>query len=361
MRKIFLVLIFAEIFILSGGMNMSESSSAALPVNPNEGAAFSEKDLSSAVLAGGCFWGVQAFMDRVPGVARTQVGYANGRTANPTYQDVCRGDTGHAEAVYVWYDTTKTSLRTLLTAYFSIIDPTSLNRQGNDSGAQYRTGVYLTGPHAEEDRKTALEVFAAESRKYSKPLAVELEPLSSFYPAEEYHQKYLEKNPGGYCHVDFKHLEELPSGSRRYTRPSDEELRKQLTDLQYRVTQEAATEAPFSSPLDGFQETGLYVDVVTGEPLFTSLDKFDSGCGWPAFSRPIEAEAVKERTDTSHFMVRTEVRSRSGDSHLGHVFDDGPRDRGGRRYCINGAALRFIPLADLEKEGYGEYRKLFSD
>ncbi|MCR4817860.1 MAG: peptide-methionine (R)-S-oxide reductase MsrB [Fretibacterium sp.] len=338
---------------------MSGGLASALPVNPNEGIAFSEGNLSAVVLAGGCFWGVQAFMDRVPGVARTEVGYANGKTENPTYEEVCRGDTGHAEAVYVQYDTTKTSLRTILTAFFSIIDPTSRNRQGNDRGAQYRTGVYLTGPGAEEDRVIAGEVFASESKKHNKPLAVELEPLSAFYPAEEYHQKYLEKNPGGYCHVDFSHLKEIPSGSHRYVRPSDSDLKKQLTDLQYRVTQEAATEAPFSSPLDDFWEPGLYVDVVTGEPLFTSLEKFNSGCGWPAFSRPVDARALKERTDTSHSMVRTEVRSRVGDSHLGHVFDDGPSDRGGLRYCINGAALRFIPLAKLEEEGYGEYRILF--
>ena len=190
---------------------MSTNFASMLPPNPNEGVVFKEEDLASVALAGGCFWGTQAFMDRVPGVARTQVGYANGTTPNPSYQDVCRGDTGHAETVYVWYDVTKTSLRAILTAYFSIIDPTSLNHQGEDHGVQYRTGVYLTGPNVEADRTVAEEVFAVESKKHDKPLAVELKTLSAFYPAEEYHQKYLEKNPGGYCHVDFGHLEEIPS------------------------------------------------------------------------------------------------------------------------------------------------------
>ena len=180
---------------------MSGTVASMLPPNPNEGAVFKEEDLASVALAGGCFWGTQAFMDRVPGVARTQVGYANGTTPNPSYEDVCRGDTGHAETVYVWYDATKTSLRAILTAYFSIIDPTSHNRQGEDRGIQYRTGVYLTGPNMEADRAIAEEVFIAESRKHDKPLAVELKPLRVFYPAEEYHQKYLDKNPGGYCHI----------------------------------------------------------------------------------------------------------------------------------------------------------------
>ena len=335
-----------------------------LPPNPNDGLQFDSAAMREVVLAGGCFWGVQAFLDRVPGVAGTEVGYANGTTEAPTYEEVCRGDTGHAEAVRVRYDASRLTLRNLLSAFFTIIDPTAKNRQGADFGAQYRTGVYLTGPRAAEDRSVAEQVFAEEGRKHEKPLAVELEPLRSFYPAEDYHQKYLEKNPGGYCHVNFDRLKELPkdeapAARSDYARPSDEELKAKLTDLQYRVTQKSATEPAFSSPLDKHWEPGIYVDIVTGEPLFSSTDKFDSGCGWPAFSKPIDAKVVRELTDTSYGMVRSEVRSRGGDSHLGHVFDDGPKDKGGLRYCINGASLRFIPVADLDKEGYGAYKKLF--
>ena len=352
-------------FLAFGIIRPGSAEGRALPPNPNEGVNFDAKHLREIVLAGGCFWGVQAFLDRVPGVAETEVGYANGSTESPTYEQVCQGDTGHAEAVRVRYDVSRLPLEKLLTAFFSIIDPTSKNRQGADFGAQYRTGVYLTDPSAEEDRAAAERVFAVEAQKHEKPLKVELETLKSFYPAEEYHQKYLEKNRDGYCHVNFDRLGDIPEGAEPprersgYVRPSDSELRTKLTDLQYNVTQRSATEPPFSSPLDRHWEPGLYVDVVTGEPLFSSTDKFDSGCGWPAFSKPVDPEAVREREDTSHGMVRTEVRSRAGDSHLGHVFDDGPRDRGGLRYCINGAALRFIPAADLEREGYGAYKKLF--
>ena len=361
------VLLMAVFFLALGGIRMAGASGSrkGLPRNPNEGQTFDAANIREVVLAGGCFWGVQAFLDRVPGVAGTEVGYANGSTKSPTYEQVCQGDTGHAEAVRVRYDASRLPLDKLLTAFFSIIDPTSKNRQGADFGAQYRTGVYLTGPSAAEDRAAAERVFAVEAKKHEKPLSVELEPLKSFYPAEEYHQKYLEKNPGGYCHVNFDRLGDIPEGTDRpkersgYVRPSDEEIKARLTDLQYRVTQQAATEQPFSSPLDKHTEPGIYVDIVTGEPLFSSTDKFDSGCGWPAFSKPIDSEAVRELMDTSHGMVRSEVRSRAGDSHLGHVFEDGPKDKGGMRYCINGAALRFIPVADLEREGYGALKKLF--
>lgn len=299
-------------------------------------------------------------MARIPGVAETTVGYANGTTENPTYEEVCRDDTGHAETVEVLYDPEQVSLEKLLAAFFSIIDPMSKNRQGGDVGAQYRTGVYYTSP---EDRETAEKAFAEIQTKYEKPLAVELKPLVNFFIAEEYHQDYLEKNPNGYCHVDFGKLKQLDAEVRvdpkKYARPSDEELRRRLSDMQYRVTQESATEPPFGNEFYRSEEEGLYVDVATGEPLFSSRDKYDSGCGWPSFTRPVDSAAVLEKRDASHGMVREEVRSRVGDSHLGHVFDDGPKEQGGLRYCINSAALRFVPLADLEKEGYGEYRVLF--
>ena len=238
---------------------------------------------------------------------------------------------------------TKLSLEQLLVYYFMVIDPLSVNRQGNDRGIQYRTGIYYT---ADAQLPVIRAVYDREQEKAGAPLAVEVEPLHSFFSAEEYHQKYLDKNPGGYCHIP-----------RRFFSLAKEELRQRIGDLAFEVTQNAATERPFTGEYDDFFEKGLYVDIVSGEPLFTSMDKFNSGCGWPAFSKPIAREAVTEHL--SHGMIRMEVRSRKADSHLGHVFTDGPAAAGGLRYCINSASLRFIPYGELDAQGYGAYRPLF--
>ena len=311
-------------------------------------------------LAGGCFWGVEEYFSLVPGVVDAVSGYANGATENPTYDDVCWRGTGHAETVRVTYDPGQVSLRTLVEQLFAIIDPTSVNRQGNDRGVQYRTGVYYTD---EADRAIIEEVFAAEQAKLAEPIATELLPLENFYEAEEYHQDYLRKNPGGYCHVDFSSLNDLPAAApagagdaRTWEKPSDEELRERLNPMQYHVTQKAATEFAFTGEYDRHFERGIYVDVVSGQPLFSSEDKYDSGCGWPAFTRPIDDAALTRRDDRSHGMHRIEVRSSGADSHLGHVFHDGPAEAGGLRYCINSAALRFVPYDQLEAEGYGEWK-----
>ena len=266
-------------------------------------------------------------------------------------------------------------LETLARQFFRIVDPLSVNRQGNDVGSQYRTGLYYRD---EADREALAAVMAEEQKKHAKKLAVELLPLSNFYPAEDDHQDYLKKNPRGYCHIGFGSLADIdpeteaaaaramqearlppvaPAGwldRGRYAKPADAELKQRLTPKAWRVTQEAGTERPFTGRFWRHDEPGIYVDIVTGEPLFSSRDKFDSGCGWPSFSKPLDARVLTEHRDTSHGMTRTEIRSRAGDSHLGHVFPDGPRDRGGLRYCINSAALRFIPLEEMEKEGYGE-------
>lgn len=305
------------------------------------------------VLAGGCFWGVEEYFSRMPGVLETQCGYANGETANPSYREVCSGSTGHAEAVRVVYDPGKLSLDTIIGHFFKIIDPLSLNRQGNDVGRQYRTGIYYSDNSSRAYLQT---LMAQEQAMHGQPLAVELLPLENFYPAEEYHQRYLKKNPGGYCHITFESLSDLASrsGSKKYSKPAEDELRRTLDPLAFEVTQHAATERAFSGSLWDNHKPGIYVDVVTGEPLFVSSDKFDSGTGWPSFTRPINPDAVSQNEDTSHGMSRTEVRSSIGDSHLGHVFDDGPAERGGLRYCINSAALRFIPLDEMEREGYGD-------
>ena len=310
-----------------------------------------EKDI---YYAGGCFWGVEEYFSRVPGVIDTTSGYANGSTENPTYEEVCSSSTGFAETVHVRYNPGVISLRTLTSLFFEIIDPISVDRQGNDRGTQYRTGIY----YVDRNDRPILEVMLNTLQKeYQQTVAVELLPIENFYPAEGYHQDYLQKNPGGYCHIDFSSLERLevrPDGTTGL-RLSDKELKQRLTDLEYEVTQRSGTERAFSGQYWDNHEKGLYVDVVTGEPLFTSEDKFDSGCGWPSFTKPIDSMAIINRTDDSHSMHRVEVRSHQGDSHLGHVFEDGPMETGGLRYCINSASLRFIPMEYMEEEGYGTY------
>lgn len=298
---------------------------------------------------GGCFWGVQEYFSRLPGVLATRTGYANSRVADPDYKTVCTGRTGAVEAVEVAYDPAKISLEYLVECLFAIIDPFSLNRQGNDVGTQYRTGIYYDGEEEEARLKKALAFMQGLA---GRPLAVELLPLQNFYPAEEYHQDYLKKNPGGYCHIDLGKKPPLPGApdAHAWARPADDLLRKKLTPMQYAVTQEGVTEPAFSGEHWNRHEPGIYVDVVTGEPLFASSAKFDSGTGWASFTRPIGKGHVTGRVDDSHGMRRIEARSARGDSHLGHIFPDGPT---GLRYCINDAALRFIPLGEMEKEGYG--------
>lgn len=309
--------------------------------------------MAEIYLAGGCFWGAEKYIASIRGVLDTQVGYANGTTENPTYEDVCRRNTGHAETVRVVYDPNILPLDFLLSLYYEAIDPTSENRQGNDRGVQYRTGIYYTD---ESDLPAIRSSLAGLRQKLDKPVAIEVKPLENFFPAEEYHQKYLDKNPGGYCHIGrdkFKKAASAVVNPAQYRRPDKEVLRSRLTPLQYEVTQNNATEPPFQNEFWDRYKPGIYVDVTTGEPLFSSSDKFESGCGWPSFSKPIDPNVVREKDDLSHGMIRTEIRSRAGDAHLGHVFTDGPKDKGGLRYCINSAALRFIPKEEMEREGYG--------
>lgn len=340
--------------------NIAETNTSyksGLPDNPNTGVVYSESKLNTIWLAGGCFWGIEAYMARIYGVADVTVGYANGRTEDPSYEEVISGS-GHAETVQVSYDPEKVTLDQLLTYFFRVVDPTSVNKQGNDRGSQYRSGIYYQD---EADRLIIESAIAKEQKNYDKEIVTEVMPLEGYYLAEEYHQDYLEKNPNGYCHVDFKNLEEevIVIDESKYKKPSDEALKEKLTDIQYRVTQLSDTERAFSNEYWDNKEAGIYVDVATGEPLFTSLDKYDSGCGWPSFTKPIVDEVVHYDEDTKFNMVRTEVRSRAGDSHLGHVFDDGPVDKGGKRYCINSASIVFIPQNEMEAEGYGYLLSLF--
>ena len=303
--------------------------------------------MAEIYLAGGCFWGLEEYFSRIEGVEKTTVGYANGQVESTNYQLIHQTD--HAETVHLIYDEKRVSLREILLYYFRVIDPLSVNKQGNDVGRQYRTGVYYTN---QADKAVIEQVFSEQEKQLGQKIAVELEPLRHYVLAEDYHQDYLKKNPGGYCHINVNDAYQPLVDPGQYEKPTDVELKEQLTEEQYQVTQNSATERPFHNAYNATFEEGIYVDVTTGEPLFFAGDKFESGCGWPSFSRPIAREVLRYYEDKSHGMERIEVRSRSGNAHLGHVFTDGPEATGGLRYCINSAALRFIPKEKMEAEGY---------
>ena len=324
-------------------------------------------------LAGGCFWGLEAYMERVDGVVDAISGYANGNpnVKDPSYEQVIAGS-GHAETVKVVYDADKIDLETVLKYYFRVIDPTSLNKQGNDRGVQYRTGIYYTDAADKAIIDRALQQLKG---KYSQKIVVEEKPLANFALAEEYHQDYLAKNPNGYCHIDLSLADDKvqASGSsgtkklteattvqqaldpKRYANFDKNALKNTLTKSQYDITQKSGTERAFSHEYDHLFAPGIYVDVVSGEPLFLSTHKYDSGCGWPSFWQPIAPQVITEHKDMAFNMMRTEVRSRVADSHLGHVFNDGPKDKTGLRYCINGGALQFIPVDKMPQSGYGVF------
>ncbi|WP_303193371.1 peptide-methionine (S)-S-oxide reductase MsrA [Hungatella hathewayi] len=354
----------------TGAVNTGKTADTISMEQKQEEPMMNNDNLHTIYLAGGCFWGIEAYMKKLPGVRDTDVGYANGNTENPTYEQVCYDNTGHAETVKVVYDPALISTEQLLDGFFKVVDPTSINRQGNDRGSQYRSGIYYVD---EADKAIAESAAARQKENYKDPVVTEILPLNQFYLAEDYHQDYLDKNPGGYCHINLNAADEFIGEEglgmsddlsvlirpEDYPVPDDQVLKEKLTDIQYQVTQNNDTERPYTNEYAATFDKGIYVDVVTGEPLFSSEDKFESGCGWPSFSKPIIPEVVTEHTDTSFNMKRTEVRSRAGDTHLGHVFDDGPKDLGGLRYCINSASIRFIPFDDLETEGYGYLKPLF--
>lgn len=292
-------------------------------------------------LAGGCFWGMQGYFRRIQGVLETCVGYINGDSEITNYDIIKK--TGHAEALKISYDEEMITLGIILTHFFQVIDPTILNRQGNDIGTQYRTGIYYI---KESDLETIERVIKYESTKYRKEIVVEVQKLKNFVLAEEYHQDYLEKNKNGYCHIDISKPVSPVVDSSFYTKKTEN-----LTQLQYEVTQNSATEKPFNNEYNDVFEKGIYVDITSGEPLFLSTKKFESGCGWPAFSAPINNDVILYKTDKSHNMIRTEVISKGSNSHLGHVFEEFK----GTRYCINSASLNFIPLSKMKTSGYGYY------
>jgi len=345
---------------------------------------------SVATFAGGCFWCTESDFEKVPGVIRVISGYSGGKEPNPTYKEVSAGATGHLESIQVFFDPGKVSYSQLVEFLWKHIDPTDAGGQFVDRGKQYRSAIFY---HDDEQRRIAEESkerLAKSGVFGAKPVATEIRPFESFYPAEDYHQDYFKNNPVRYNYYRWgsgrdqflkktwgegaaepgnpeqpapkaqtaAQAGDAAAPPKNFVKPTDEQLKAMLNPLQYKVTQHEGTEPPFNNAYNDNKRPGIYVDLVSGEPLFSSLQKYDSGTGWPSFYAPLEPGNIVTKEDRSLFSVRIEVRSKLANSHLGHVFDDGPKPTG-LRYCMNSAALRFIPLEDLEKEGYGQYVKLF--
>lgn len=311
-----------------------------------------------ATFAGGCFWCMVEPFDEQPGIEKVVSGYTGGHTENPTYEEVCSDTTGHVEAVQITYDPSLFSYQRLLELFWRQIDPTDPGGQFNDRGDSYKTAIFY---HTDEQKELAEESKQEleASGKFNKPIATKILAASTFYRAEEHHQDYYKKQ--GFHYRLYKKGSGRADFIKNNWKPKydKKDLKKKLTAVQYQVTQEKGTEAPYQNEYYDLEQDGIYVDIVSGEPLFSSKDKYDAGCGWPSFTKPIDRNQLQENLDTAHGMRRIEIRSTDADSHLGHVFDDGPVEAGGMRYCMNSAAMRFVPKEKLAEEGYEYLAPLF--
>ena len=354
--------------LIAGCTNMSskeiasENSGSLIPTGAK---------LDTATFAGGCFWCMDAPFEKLQGVKNVISGYAGGHVKNPTYEEVCTGTTGAVESVQIIYDPDIVSYSELVEVYWRQFDPTDSGGSFYDRGSQYKSYIYYRNDVEKQIAETSKERLDM-SGIFKKPIVTQIKPFTTFYPAEAYHQHFYKKNPARY--YSYREASGRDSfimavwgdaGVNKYIKNSEEkmkqpesELKKKLTPIQYAVTQQCETEPAFNNKYWDNHREGIYVDVVSGEPLFSSTNKYDSGTGWPSFTKPIDPRFIEKDKDNSFGMNRIEVRSKIGNSHLGHLFDDGPAPTH-LRYCINSASLRFIPKEDMEKEGYGEYLYLF--